>query len=279
MSEVDSKIINLLNYYRTVGTLNCNDERTNKPIDDNKDKIMLPIKNLYNNTILSFSNPTSKMTSIFSSTPQTSSLPENNDQNINNKNDCEDSKDESNKNEKGDLAVVLYDFNGTNSDELILQKDEYLIVTNWNVGDGWAFGYKKNDFQKKGKFPYPLVRKCSENEENESNDNNNNNNKNINNNTNNTEIYNNNSLPTYEESVNTQSFINATSSMYQNPNLCFPYTISYNPSFIVPPIVENNQYTVTPTTQSSQESFQYVSIPPSPYDIPLNLQPTAPEEI
>jgi len=58
--------------------------------------------------------------------------------------------------------MVLYKYNGTNSDELSLRKNEYLIVLNWDVGDGYAFGYKRNNPKKKGKFPSPLVRKCSE---------------------------------------------------------------------------------------------------------------------
>jgi len=62
-------------------------------------------------------------------------------------------------NSNGDLAVVIYSFNGTTSDELNIRKDEYIIVTNWNVGDGYAFGYKRDDPQKKGKFPLPSVRK------------------------------------------------------------------------------------------------------------------------
>jgi len=34
---------------------------------------------------------------------------------------------------------------------------------NWNVGDGYAYGYKKNDPRQKGKFPSLLVHKISEN--------------------------------------------------------------------------------------------------------------------
>jgi len=59
--------------------------------------------------------------------------------------------------------VALYKYNGTNSDELSFRKNEYLIVLNWNDGDGYAFGYKRNNPQKKGKFPFPLVQKCFEN--------------------------------------------------------------------------------------------------------------------
>jgi len=66
-------------------------------------------------------------------------------------------------NEKGDLAIVLFNFIASTSDELTLRKNEYIMVTNWNIGDDYAFGYKRNSPQKKGKFPSPLVRKCFEN--------------------------------------------------------------------------------------------------------------------
>ena len=36
-------------------------------------------------------------------------------------------------------------------------------MTNWNVGDEYVYGYKRDDPQQKGKFPSPLVRKISEN--------------------------------------------------------------------------------------------------------------------
>jgi len=87
-----------------------------------------------------------------------------NSKNENNKKAIDKDKKENNENgnEKGDLAKVLYYFMGNTSDELNLHKDEYLIVTNWNVGNGFAFGYKRNDPEKKGIFPSPLVRKCSE---------------------------------------------------------------------------------------------------------------------
>ena len=115
-------------------------------------------------------------------------------------------------------------------------------------------------------FLYLYIYYILENEEN--------NNNNINNSINNSEDDNNNNLPTYEESVNIQPFVNDTSPI-MNPNFYFPY----NPSYIVPPIVTNTQYTTIPTTQLPMESFQYAFIPPSPYDISLNLQPTAPQEI
>lgn len=60
---------------------------------------------------------------------------------------------------KLNLAIVLYDFNGSNSNELSIRKDEILIVTNWNIKDGWATGYKKHNPYEQGIFPSALVRK------------------------------------------------------------------------------------------------------------------------
>jgi len=65
--------------------------------------------------------------------------------------------------ESDDLAVVLYDFTGTNCDELIFNKDDFLFVTNWNIRDGWATGYKRNNPQKKRNFLSALIRKYFEN--------------------------------------------------------------------------------------------------------------------
>jgi len=64
--------------------------------------------------------------------------------------------------EKGDLVIGIYDFNGRNSNELTFHKDEYLIVTNWNIRDGWATGYKRSNPFEQGNFPTILIRKCSE---------------------------------------------------------------------------------------------------------------------
>lgn len=65
-----------------------------------------------------------------------------------------------NKVEEGDLVMVLYDYEGSKPEELSINKNEYLIVTNWTVKDGWAYGYKKADPSKKGNFLIPLVVKC-----------------------------------------------------------------------------------------------------------------------
>ena len=57
-----------------------------------------------------------------------------------------------NNNEKGDLSVVRYNHNGTTSDELTLNKGEYLIVTNWDIGVDYAYGYKKMILNRKENF-------------------------------------------------------------------------------------------------------------------------------
>jgi len=48
--------------------------------------------------------------------------------------------------------MVLFNYNGNTLDELTINKNEYLIVTNWNVGDGYAYCYKRNDLNKKDNF-------------------------------------------------------------------------------------------------------------------------------
>jgi len=59
--------------------------------------------------------------------------------------------------------MIRFKYIGTTSDELTFNKGEYIIVTNWDVGDEYAYGYKRNDSQQKGKFPSPLVCKIFEN--------------------------------------------------------------------------------------------------------------------
>jgi hypothetical protein len=61
--------------------------------------------------------------------------------------------------EYGDLVIVLYDFKGSNPDEIDIYKDEYLRVTNWDIGEGWVFGYKSGDKQKEGSFPKAYVQR------------------------------------------------------------------------------------------------------------------------
>jgi len=41
--------------------------------------------------------------------------------------------------------VIFFKHIETTADEITLNKREYLIVTNLDVGDGYAYGYKRND--------------------------------------------------------------------------------------------------------------------------------------
>ncbi|ORX77312.1 hypothetical protein BCR32DRAFT_270732 [Anaeromyces robustus] len=61
--------------------------------------------------------------------------------------------------EYGDLVIVLYDFKGSNPDEIDIYKDEYLRVTNWDIGEGWVFGYQSGNKQKEGSFPKAYVKR------------------------------------------------------------------------------------------------------------------------
>jgi len=72
-------------------------------------------------------------------------------------------KREENIKERGDLVIAFNDFYGTNSEELTLYKNDFLIVTNWSIKEGWATGYKINNPFEKGDFPSTSVRKYFEN--------------------------------------------------------------------------------------------------------------------
>jgi len=71
--------------------------------------------------------------------------------------------------EKGDLTIGLYDFNWSNYGELSFNKDDVIIVTNWNFKDGWSTGYKRNNLYEQGNFPSVLV--CQYNDNNQSKNN------------------------------------------------------------------------------------------------------------
>jgi len=73
---------------------------------------------------------------------------------------------DNNVNEEDNITIALYDFYGRNSDELTFHKDDCIIVTNWNIKDGWATGYNIDNPQKKGIFPSALIRHCFESTKN-----------------------------------------------------------------------------------------------------------------
>jgi len=73
--------------------------------------------------------------------------------------------DEFKEKDKGDLVLSLYNFEGINSDELNVKRGDYLIVTNWNVKEGWVYGHQIYNSEKKGLFPKIFITKCDKEEE------------------------------------------------------------------------------------------------------------------
>ncbi|OUM57687.1 hypothetical protein PIROE2DRAFT_64864 [Piromyces sp. E2] len=72
-----------------------------------------------------------------------------------------DIKDEVDEIEEDENVVnVMYDFNGNDQNELDLYKDRPLKVLEWNIQEGWSYGYHIiGDNKIKGLFPTVLVRK------------------------------------------------------------------------------------------------------------------------
>jgi hypothetical protein len=68
-------------------------------------------------------------------------------------------------NQGGDYVISLYDFKGNNPHQLDISKNEKLKVVDWNVKDGWLYGYSVGNSQNKGFFPKLFVRRCYEEEE------------------------------------------------------------------------------------------------------------------
>jgi len=199
-------------------------------------------------------------------------------------------------NVKGDLAIVLFNFNGANSSELTFRRDDYIIVTNWNIKNGWATGYKRNNPQEKGNFPSTLVRRCNESSQSSKENKKDKNNKihesnyNKSNNSSSSEDKNNtvNSPPPKNKNsdVPTYGENRTTPTMYQNPNPYYPYVMPLNSSYpAILPIVPNPQYGIP--VQANQPYFLPMNQPPMvsgnppPISSPPSLYiptPTAPGE-
>jgi len=62
-------------------------------------------------------------------------------------------------NENRDIAIVIQDFNGDETNQLSMKKNEYIIIEDWNIKEGWIYGYKRDDPHKRGIFPSSLVKK------------------------------------------------------------------------------------------------------------------------
>jgi len=60
-------------------------------------------------------------------------------------------------NEDGDLVISLYDFKGIKKEELDIHQNDFLRVTDWNVKEGWVYGYKSGCMEKKGLFPKVFI--------------------------------------------------------------------------------------------------------------------------
>jgi len=56
------------------------------------------------------------------------------------------------------VVIATRDFPAEEYDQLDISKDEFLVVTNWNVKEGWVFGYRKNHPQEKGLFPKVFIK-------------------------------------------------------------------------------------------------------------------------
>jgi len=146
----------------------------------------------------------------------------------------------------GDLAIVLYDFNGSLTNELSFKKSEYLIVTNWNIKNGWAFGYKRDDPQIKGMFPSALIQKCNSDNKNHngfSND-----------------------PPSYDEVVNGKSNNNSSTSNPQLPSTPPQLKNTNNPQLPSAPSQYNYPY-------ANQYQYPYNSQNSYPYYYPYTYNP------
>eukprot|EP00833_Pecoramyces_ruminatium_P009940 jgi/Orpsp1_1/1183972/evm.model.c7180000087442.1 len=65
--------------------------------------------------------------------------------------------------ERNEPVIALFDFISNNKEELSFQKGDKLRVIDWNIKEGWAFGYKCGFSSIKGKFPNTFVKKENEN--------------------------------------------------------------------------------------------------------------------
>jgi len=83
-----------------------------------------------------------------------------NEKSIKKINENQKGKEKEKENKKGDLVIALFDFKGSNTDELEFQRGDYLRVTNWGFEESWAYGYLSNKQQKKGAFPKSYIRVC-----------------------------------------------------------------------------------------------------------------------
>ena len=56
------------------------------------------------------------------------------------------------------LVIAKTDFDDEEYNHLDFEKDEFLIVTNWNYGNGWVEGHRKDNEEEKGIFLKELIK-------------------------------------------------------------------------------------------------------------------------
>jgi len=60
-------------------------------------------------------------------------------------------------------VIAINDFSGEKYDQLDINKDEILIVTNWECEEeGWVYGHRKDNNEEKGLFPKGFIKICNE---------------------------------------------------------------------------------------------------------------------
>ncbi|OUM69104.1 hypothetical protein PIROE2DRAFT_2989 [Piromyces sp. E2] len=56
------------------------------------------------------------------------------------------------------LVIAINNFEGEEYNHLDIEKDEFLIVTDWNYEEGWVYGHRKDNEREKGIFPKVFVK-------------------------------------------------------------------------------------------------------------------------
>jgi len=56
------------------------------------------------------------------------------------------------------IVTATHNFIAEDYDQLDIEKDEVLVVTDWNYKEGWVYGHRKNNENEKGIFPKVFVK-------------------------------------------------------------------------------------------------------------------------
>ena len=62
------------------------------------------------------------------------------------------------------LVISINKFSAFEYDQLDIRENEFLVVTDWNYEEGWAFGHRINNEEEMGIFPKKFVKIYKENE-------------------------------------------------------------------------------------------------------------------